>query len=82
MSEGMNNEYTYQIPSYALSYIYNGDDSGLEQDDIDNIDAFLAREHYIDTWDILDESEYFCTTPEFGLPCNVVDVVGVQFANS
>lgn len=74
--------YSYQIPSHALSYFRDGDDSGLDQDDIDSIDAFLAGEHYIDIWDILDDSEYFSTTPEFGLPCNVVDVVGVQFANS
>jgi len=70
--------YRYQFPAYALPALFNGDDSGMEQEDIDNLEAFLKRESYIDTWDCPDEAEpYFTWNPEFGLACDCVDIIGI-----
>lgn len=75
--------YEYKIPDYALSALVNGDNDGLSEEDESALNAFLAKEHYIDIWDIPAESEsYFCTSPEFGLACNVIDVNGIVFKDS
>ena len=75
--------YEYQIPDYALPALVNGDTSGLSEEDESALNTFLAKEHYIDVWDIPAESEpYFCSTPEFGLACNVIDVNGIVFKAS
>jgi len=42
--------YTYNFPTYALSALINGDYSGLEDNDRENLEAFLERESYIDHW--------------------------------
>ncbi len=80
-----------KIPSYALSYLVNADSSGIETEDIENIDNFMlqfyteAKEkngHVIfntsevidDEGEVLEYTEpYFCSFPEFGLACDVID---------
>ena len=76
--------YEYQFPSYALPALINGDYDGLEDEDIKLLDNFIKSNSHIDVWEDkeIDQEPYFTHYPEFGLPCNVVDVVGVQFANS
>ena len=71
--------YTYNFPAYALSALFNGDYSGLEQEDIDNLEDFLKRESYIDIWDCGEDEPSFTRYPEFGLACDCVDVTGVVF---
>lgn len=44
----------YTLPIYWASYLINGDDSGLEPGEKDEIDAFLESENI----SILDVSEY------------------------
>ena len=85
-------EYTeLKIPDYALSYLVNADSSGLETEDIENIDSFMeqfyteAKENdgnvIFNTSEVIDDDgevleytePYFCSYPEFGLPCDVVD---------
>ena len=41
----------------------------------------MEQNKNIDVWDDKepDSEPYFCTSPEFGLACNVVDLVGIEF---
>ena len=75
------NQYDYQFPSYALCALFNGDFDGLDDDDIANFNWFMDQNKNIDVWDDKepDQEPYFCTSPEFGLACNVVDLVGIEF---
>ena len=74
-------KYTYDFPAYALSALFNGDYSGMEQEDIDNLEAFLKREDYIDAWDCPEEAEpYFTPNPEFGMACCCVELTGIVWS--
>ena len=68
---------TYDIPTYAVTYLEYGDSSGIEQDDIDNIDEWLTRElngfeSLVFEWNH-ENNESFVHTPEFGLACQVIE---------
>ena len=68
---------TYRIPVYALSYLVNGDASGLEDDDLIIIhdwleDEFGALNCLI--FEPLDEHPGFDWNPAFGLPVDTVAV--------
>ena len=75
------NTYEYQFPSYALCALFNGDFDGLDDDDLANFEDFQARTSNIDVFDdkYFDQEPYFTHYPEFGLACNVVDLVGIEF---
>lgn len=80
-----------RVPDYAAPYLVNGDASGLSEEDIENIDKWVAamnEDGYSVTewcevvedddgeWCISEDTEpYFSSSPEFGLPCNVYDVL-------
>jgi hypothetical protein len=76
-------EYTeLRVPDYALSYLVNGDSSGIEESDVKAIDGWMqqfydeAKEkggHVIFGTTNSDDEGYFTHNPEFGLACNVVD---------
>ncbi len=66
------------IPEYALSYLINDDPSALEDGEIKMVDEYIKgfeiKEGQYMTVNIDSENEaYFTNSPEFGLPCNVVD---------
>lgn len=69
------------IPDYALSYLINGDDSGLPLEDKKIIDTWkltyenMAKEAngYFEICMTDDIDSHFTWNPEFGLPCNVYD---------
>jgi len=72
-----------QVPDYALSYLFNGDDSGLDDEDITSIDDWVeyfegqARElggHTVYGLTDNDSESYFCHNPEFGKASNVVEM--------
>jgi len=72
--------YEEKIPAYAVSYIINGDLSGLEKSDkkaIDNfMDFFYNRAKILKGHVVIDIGEgesYFSSRPAFGLACDVVD---------
>lgn len=70
-------EYDATIPDYALSYLINGDSSGLEADDIAIIDSYM-KEYYAMGGNVIidydtDEERYFSSHPAFGSPCTVYD---------
>jgi hypothetical protein len=75
------NQYEYQFPSYALRALFNGDFSGLEEEDIKHIEKFIKDNEHIDVFDDKepDQEPYFAPYPEFGLATNVVDLVGIEF---
>lgn len=75
------NQYEYQFPSYALPALFNGDLEGLDDDDIANFERFMEQNKNIDVWEDKepDSEPYFCKCPEFGLSCNVVDLIGIEF---
>ena len=79
-------EIEYTFPSYAICALINGDTSGMGEEDEKAFNAFLDREKGIDVWEIKRNEEtgelcepYFSSDPEFGLPCDCVDVVGTVF---
>jgi hypothetical protein len=75
------NTYEYQFPSYALCALFNGDLDGLDDYDIENFNRFMEQNKNIDVWDDKepDQEPYFTPYPEFGLACDVVDLVGIEF---
>ena len=60
---------TVQLPDYSLNHIFNGDSSGLEDNDIKAIDEFCAG-YNNPTFNLIDDEPGFTHCPEFGLPCN------------
>lgn len=79
-------KFVYQIPSWAVCTLINGDESGLEGDDLHDLNVFLKRERDVTDWDVVRDEEtgetcepYFCKHPDFGLACDVVDVVGYVY---
>ena len=66
---------TFQIPTYAISYIKYGDASGLDDLDVELIDGFIDSNFpkgFVVDWHGID-APYFSSNPEFGLPMDVVD---------
>jgi hypothetical protein len=73
-----------RMPTYALPLIVNGDNTGINDEDMKNILDFLDSMQKIADglhcfYDIFEvgDTEYFSNHPEFGLPCNVCDYVVV-----
>lgn len=69
-----------QVPGYALPYLVNGDDSGLEQEDKKIIDKWyagfvkIAKSHNAEVIFSCNEDDgHFTWSPEFGLACDVYD---------
>lgn len=71
-----------KMPTYALPLIFNGDNSGLNDEDMKNILRFSDDMQKIADrlgciYDIaqVNNEEYFTWHPEFGLACTVTDCV-------
>jgi hypothetical protein len=69
--------YKNEIPGYALSYLINGDHSGIDDADIKNTDEFMKEFYdYADeinghvVVDVIDEEGSFNAFPAFGLACD------------
>ena len=69
-----------KIPTYALSYLVNGDASNLTEDEIKQIDE-ICREQGIELVVPISDSveggvePYFISTPLFGKPTEVEDCI-------
>ena len=74
---------TFDCPAWALCAIVNGDESGLSDKDLADMNAFIAtlerqiRKEFGEGATIIyaedsDAEEYFSTSQQFGLPCNCV----------
>lgn len=83
----------FDIPTYAVTALEYGDYSGLEQDDIDNLEEWLRLEFdgytnlVFDWTNGIDEAETgdvnessFCSSPAFGLAMDCIDcaVYGIK----
>lgn len=66
---------TEKIPTYALSALINGDYSGLEEEDIQNINEWQERSGIKEVICPTDEQyqPYFTDYPAFGKATDVVD---------
>ena len=65
------------IPEWALCAVFNGDRTGLDEEELTLLDDFLNRYEVCD-WVTDDETgemkaAYFTWSPEFGPSCNVID---------
>lgn len=70
-------EYSEDVPNWALSYIINGDASGLESDEVAMVDEWM--EFFSDkakelggnvVYSTTDDTNDFCSHPAFGLGCD------------
>jgi hypothetical protein len=65
------------IPTWALCYLINNDDSALTPEDKKEVDAWVERKREGGRIDVCcpkeGDYEYFCRYPAFGLPCYVED---------
>lgn len=63
-----------KIPTWALNWLINGDDSGLSEADMEEINTWLANNLCLLVCPPHEgDSPYFSRVPAFGLPCDVVD---------
>jgi hypothetical protein len=77
------NHISARVPTYALSYLINGDASGLEPEEVETIDIWLAecRENLIavhpgSTVDLVTRESAgssFTSAPAFGLACDCIE---------
>lgn len=81
-------EHTVSMPDYALSYIINGEQGGLTDEEVSFIDKSLQKyydeaknvngdvyiEQVFDPVTLDCKESYFTWFPEFGLPCTCYDV--------
>lgn len=74
-------EYSEDVPNYALSYIINGDASGIDDNDQENADAWM--EFFEDKakelggaviYSVTEDTNDFCNNPAFGLACDTTKV--------
>ena len=69
-----------QIPTYALPYLVNGDNTNLNQEEINKIDTILKTRRIELVYPMSDSVEggtqpYFSRTPMFGKPTEVEDCI-------
>ena len=65
-----------RIPTWALCYLVNSDDSGLDADDRKTVDEWVERTRNggrIDVCPLPVGESYFCSYPAFGPACDVED---------
>ena len=73
-------EYDVRLPDYSLSYLVNADSSGMETEEIQEIDDYMS-EFYEEAGkvngsvviSVPEDESYFTWNPAFGLACNVYD---------
>lgn len=65
----------FPVPTWTLSYLINGDETGLEFGEKEMIEDWLKREGILEVLcpEDADNESYFTWMPPFGLACNVVD---------
>lgn len=71
-------EYEVKFPAWALSYVVNGDSSGISAEDKKQVDTYMRQYEgrgHVEVCTPADDNwePYFDWNPEFGLACDVVD---------
>lgn len=65
-----------RIPTWALCYLVNSDDSGLDAEDRKTVDEWVERTRNGGSIDVCPPSDgepYFTSCPAFGTACDVED---------
>ena len=69
---------TEQVPEWAMNYLFNGDASGLEEEEIQMVDQWeqqmLEAGYDLGLMEPVSDEPYFSYYPAFGKGCNVYDV--------
>ena len=66
---------TEKIPTWVINYMWNGDATDLEDEEVNMIEDFLSKIEYKDFENEDDDPQpYFTHYPAFGKPCEVIDV--------
>lgn len=75
MKKRIRTMHAVKIPTWAMSYLVNGDDSALDEDDKATIDTWVERTRNGGSVHVhaSDGEPYFCSCPAFGLACDVED---------
>ena len=73
--EEVANTITYTLPAYWASYLINGDASGLEEGEQEQIDAFLEHEGLSDPLNCGEESWFAKTNDANSIGGNVTEYV-------
>ena len=60
------------LPTWALSAIVNGDESGLSDYELELLQEFYYTTPNPIVWVDAEEQPFFSKAPEFGLPCECV----------
>lgn len=66
---------TEKIPTWAFGYIFNGDRTDLNEEEIERIDYALRNIELVAPPTDEEYQEYFCRRPMFGAASTVVDCV-------
>lgn len=65
---------TIDLPTWAAAYIFNGDASGLSDNEIELVDTFEAQYDVSTiTYELVEADPSFTYYPEFGLPCDCIE---------
>ena len=76
LKESLDDRSTEHVPSWALCYLVNGDPTGLEDEEIREIENWLKRTGFTNVCPPNDEEEsYFAHYPAFGKAADVYDCV-------
>jgi hypothetical protein len=71
---------TLKMPTWAINFIVNGDDTDLSESEANEIQVFLDAHPMADF--LFKDESYFSHVPEFGLPGEVVDCDLYMFMDS
>lgn len=64
------------VPDWAVNYLMYGDDSGLDEEDLATVNAWMDENGYSDLVSTEDGTENeFSNTPAFGKPCGTVTAI-------
>ena len=64
------------VPDWAVNYLMYGDDSGLDEEDLEEVDAWMKANGYSDLVDTEEGTENeFCSYPAFGKACATVTAI-------
>lgn len=65
---------TIDLPTWAACYIFNGDASGLSDEEIALIDGWESSYDVSTlTYELVEAEPSFTYYPEFGLPCDCIE---------
>lgn len=77
MKPDVENSYQVEFPTFSLCYLINGDASSLTAEEVAEVDAWVDANPGIYSPD--DKIADFSFAPEFGPPCDCVELTVTPF---